>query len=423
MLTEERHRNIYAIVLLGLLLSRFASMVVAVKVEGANPAWSLFAVACLGGLAWPLLVMRTRRESNIFLDYFPIFLYLLYLPLRINLGFQQSLKCVLTEFIVWFSFIFTIEVCSRDPRASALLQKCVVWFAKAMVLVGIAQFAAFLARVGTLNANILNVEARPVHGVFSHENVFLILILPFAFYFFKRRAYVWVALTLFACLGTGARSPVFAACCLFILIGCSVFRIRITWAHLGATFGVIALAYTILISMNSGGFDWRMEESRGNTSTLRWRVDHWRNYLQDTDGTSVLVGHGLGSSYNVVKGRDDKFYLPHNDYVRIYYERGLVGLAMTVLLFLFVCFLMMRSLSVENDFILITFLIIGCFMITDNFIYSAEVVWIYMFMASFITRPSAPVAALTVVAPPPSPLTPARSAAQARARQEQGGSQ
>jgi O-antigen ligase len=81
--------------------------------------------------------------------------------------------------------------------------------------------------------------------------------------------------------------------------------------------------------------------------------------------------------------------LPHNDYLRTYYDLGIAGLLVTGLLIAFMIRLLMRSAGAEADFILLAYLVITCFRFTDNFMYVTIPVWIYMFMGSFALRPAA----------------------------------
>lgn len=404
-MADSRSRNIYGLILLALLLSRLAANTVNnYAFPKANQMWSLLALALLGGLVWPLLVMRTRRESNIFFEYFPVFFYLGFLALRAS-GNQYAMKCLFAEFIVWFTFIFTVEVCARDTDAAENLQWWTVLCVRGIILIGLLQFLAFLAKAGSLSIQALNVNDRPVRSIFSHENVYIICILPFFFYFVKKKSYIWAFLVLFTCYGTGTRSPIFAMVCMSVLVYCSLFRRPITWVHLFAALAMVALAYGTLIYRNVGEYDWRNEESRMNTSTLAWRVHHWQKFLSDQDGKTVWIGHGLGRADNTVMGNDDKPILPHSDYVRIFYDRGLIGLLAQLGLMTFVIWLVMRSITPQNDYILIALLLMMCFQITDNFTYSTEAVWVYMFIASFLSRPAIRTGtAESVVQLPPAPI-------------------
>jgi hypothetical protein len=75
-----------------------------------------------------------------------------------------------------------------------------------------------------------------------------------------------------------------------------------------------------------------------------WRIAHWRHTLATyAEGTPAqqLVGFGIGSS-PIMMGK-----LPHNEYLRLLFEQGLLGFA----LFIFVWFRMIRSAPHEVRYI------------------------------------------------------------------------
>ncbi|WP_183355145.1 O-antigen ligase family protein [Geomonas silvestris] len=67
----------------------------------------------------------------------------------------------------------------------------------------------------------------------------------------------------------------------------------------------------------------------GETSAV-WRLSHWSNVLgafASKDPLTVLIGAGIGRS--VI----DFGILPHNDYLRVLYEQGVIGFVLTVTFF------------------------------------------------------------------------------------------
>jgi hypothetical protein len=82
---------------------------------------------------------------------------------------------------------------------------------------------------------------------------------------------------------------------------------------------------------------YRQERALGSgTASGVWRLEHWRKTLVTyADGTTAqkLVGFGMGSS------PDHLGKLPHNDYLRVLFEQGIVGLG----LFLFAWFRAIRT--------------------------------------------------------------------------------
>ncbi len=81
----------------------------------------------------------------------------------------------------------------------------------------------------------------------------------------------------------------------------------------------------------------------GSGSAL-WRVEHWRQTLAlFLDGTPVqqMFGFGIGSTVGIMG------ILPHNEYLRILFEQGIVGLS----LFLFAWYRLIRTAPVEVRYI------------------------------------------------------------------------
>jgi hypothetical protein len=75
-----------------------------------------------------------------------------------------------------------------------------------------------------------------------------------------------------------------------------------------------------------------------------WRIAHWRETVQIyLDGTPAeqILGFGIGGAVRVMG------ILPHNEYLRLLFEQGIVGLA----LFLFAWYRMIRTAPVEVRYI------------------------------------------------------------------------
>jgi len=387
---KVQYRDYYGNILVILSLSRVASEIINTFLwDRANYLWSLCTLPLIGALSW-LLITLTLREGKILVSYLPIFAYLSFLLARTNVSNLYSMKCFFSEFIVWFCFIITIGICSRDPYAAKRLQTSVIWAIKIIVLIGVGQLAVFLMRVASPSPTAL-LELRPVQGIFVHPNIYLVVVLPFSFLFLKQRSYVWTILTILTCLSTGTRSPILAALLMFVLVLKSILRRPITRIDVMVTFLLIVVVYSTLIKLNSYGWHYENIDSRMSYGTLQWRVDYWRNFLEKNEGLSSWVGHGVGSAdlFESVLGSKGPTMLPHNDYLRICYDIGFVGLLIFLNLVFFMVRLLMRSITVDNDFILLSYLVIICFYITDNFVYATHSVWIYMFVASFLIRPSA----------------------------------
>ena len=383
-ITEIRYRDSYGSILWILLLSRVASEILNTFVwYRANYLWSLCALACIGLLLWPLLTMLARREGNFLVDYIPILAYLFFLLVRTKFSNFYSMKCFFSEFIVWFCFIFSLEIFSRDPHAAKRVSTSVIWLVKIIVLIGLGQFALFLVRGGSLSPIVL-FESRSVHGIFAHQNIFLVTILPFLFYFIKQRSYLWIVLAILTCVATGTRSAFLGTLCTFMLILKSALKRPITRVDIGVSFIIIIIVYSVMINLNSQIIEYDNYRSRFNFASLQWRIDYWRNFLVYNHDFSSWFGHGVGSADLFDSASTRPLINPHNDYLRIYYDTGFLGLFLFLNLLFFMLRLLMRSTNVDNDFVLLAYIVIIACCITDNIIYFTHSVWIYMFIASSI---------------------------------------
>ncbi len=129
-----------------------------------------------------------------------------------------------------------------------------------------------------------------------------------------------------------------------------------------------------------------------------WRVVHWRRTLTrylDGDPTQLLVGFGLGSS-PLMMGK-----LPHNEYLRMLFEQGIVGLGLFV-------FYWRRIIQTAPTHVRYVGLIVAIYSFSENNLDN------YPFMALFVLclsargcgiylqarRPSLPVSDLSVPALP-----------------------
>jgi hypothetical protein len=89
-----------------------------------------------------------------------------------------------------------------------------------------------------------------------------------------------------------------------------------------------------------------------------WRLDHWLNILDiyfRQDFMNIVFGLGIGSTERIVKT------LPHNDYLRILFESGVVGLCLIISLFVYF------YNKIDNNYKYV-FMIIVVFMVTENVI-------------------------------------------------------
>jgi O-antigen ligase len=97
---------------------------------------------------------------------------------------------------------------------------------------------------------------------------------------------------------------------------------------------------------DGGNIDYYAQERvlGSGTGSGLWRVEHWRETLElYFEGTPAqqIFGFGIGGAVRIMG------ILPHNEYLRMLFDQGIVGLA----LFLFAWYRMIRSAPVELRYI------------------------------------------------------------------------
>jgi O-antigen ligase len=236
-------------------------------------------------------------------------------------------------------------------------------------------------------------NARRVKGVFFHSSAYMAVVFPFAFYFLKQRDYLWLGLLVLACAATGTRSPIFIAICLSPLAAKSVLSWRIRWGDVALGAVLIAAAYWFLITWTGTHEVTEDFDSRTSTGSLQWRIGFWQNFLVFDEPMTIWFGHGVGEADELATELAETralgyMFAPHNDYLRLYYDGGLVG----VCLFLGLVFSNLRRLvrsASEHDYGLLMYLLIIAFSITDNFVYFLYPLLAYTFIACCIPAPAA----------------------------------
>jgi O-antigen ligase len=269
------------------------------------------------------------------------------------------------------------------------VQIWIIRLVKITIIIGIIQLAVFILLNNNINP-IYIFNSRPVKGIFAHPNIYLVVILPFLFYFLKKHLYYWIPLVLLTCLGTGTRAPFLAILCMFIIIFKSFLRKKISWSNICVTLLIVAISYTLIIALYSEKQSTDFQDSnRFTLGTLQWRIEFWKNFLEINYDYSTFLGKGIGSadilSANLL---DREISYPHSDYLRIYYDTGIIGLLLFLNLIRFFLCIIKKMIAPESDFILLTYLIIVCFYITDNFLYCTHSIFVYMFIASYLNFPS-----------------------------------
>lgn len=253
-----------------------------------------------------------------------IFLGLAFLLIFFSISAQTSL----VEFLRWFSF-FALFILGfnlfRGARPLTTLIRVLIFSSLIPTLVALWQ--------ALNNQGFFDGERLRANGTFVHPNmlafylVFVITLSLFIFLTVRHQAiekyfYLLLALPLLAALFlTYTRG---AWLCLFLtlfLIGLKRFRLFLVTSLL-----VIAIFYFV-----AAPFQERVNSlfSFSASDSTVWRLDLWRDAISYTSG-HLAFGYGPGTSPLVI-GQYRSYVLgssePHNDYIKLLLEVGLVGLA------------------------------------------------------------------------------------------------
>ena len=349
----------------------------------ADSLWAGSALFLIFIILWPYTALQNKGQLHDLKSYFPIILYLFYLTVRTNYFDFFSLKAFLSELIIWSLFLVTNKCCDQNEQLSLNFQKIIVLIIKIGLLFGLCQLVYSL--IGSFANTGLNLEAlyqeRLVHSIFDHPNSFTIVTLPFCIYFLKKKKYLWMITTIFVCAFSGTRAPFITLVILAIPIYKLLKNKKLAWHDIIIPTTIILIIYSALIYTHHEIREYEDYQSRFNLASFEWRVQYWTNFLEFNDPFFILLGHGVGTAE--VKGIALQERSPHNDYIRIFYDLGIIGLFIYLALIIFMFKLMMRS---KNRYAALIYMFLITFSLTDNLIFFSYSTWVYMFLASISTK-------------------------------------
>lgn len=276
--------------------------------------------------------------------------WLLFLLAAIALtAFSINFKSSLVEILRWSSF-FALFILGfflgRGGKRTTTIIKTLIFSSIIPVLVALSQ---------ALSGNGFFDGTRwRVNGTFTHPNMlgfYLVYVLTLSLFIFltlrrqvvEKYFYLLFSLPLFAVLIlTYTRGAWVALGIVLILIG--LFRFRL---FLFSSLAVLILFYAIF-----NPFQERVNSllSFSASDSTVWRLDLWRDAL-DYSQAHPLVGYGPGTAIQVI-GQNRPVVLgssePHNDFIKILLETGLIGLAAFSLMILFLLFNLWRGYRQET---------------------------------------------------------------------------
>ncbi|MEA2007285.1 MAG: O-antigen ligase family protein [Patescibacteria group bacterium] len=280
------------------------------------------------------------------------------------LWWQWSLFLVVSFLSIAWSFSFSISI-SEWIRLGTVFSLLILGFlatntfqetinlAKAII------FSAFIPAIFatyqffTKNGFTLNFEDVPnrIFGTFAHPNpfaYFLTLVLSLSLFFIlknKNRQKLLATLFFFVALSllvlTYTRGAWLVLLGVIMLIGIVKYRKFLVLSLFLFLFAYIAIA-PIHSRINS-------LVVQGPSSSIKWRLELWKDSL-DYISERPFYGFGIGTSEEVIlqkRGFQFGSTIPHNDYLKLAIDTGIVGLASFIVLITSLLLLWLKRLKQE----------------------------------------------------------------------------
>lgn len=292
----------------------------------------------------------------------------------------------LVEFLRWSSFLSLFILgffLFPGGKNTTTLIKAVIFSSVIPTLVALIQ--------GLNNTGVFDGDRWRVNGTFVHPNmlafylVFIITLALFIFLTLRKQAvekYFYLLFSLPLILALGLTYTRGAWLCLFtilFLIGLIRFRIFLVSALF-----IISLAYIIVLP-----FQERVNSlfTFSSTDSTVWRLDLWRDALSYSKDNQ-LKGYGPGTSAIII-AQNRSLLLgssePHNDYIKIILETGLIGLAAYLFLITSLVFRLAQGFKQEiwpRRRLLFMFMMIFSFALYlfssgDNILKDSSLQWVF----------------------------------------------
>lgn len=296
--------------------------------------------------------------------------------------------------LVQLSYCAVFAIAFYLVRSGADVRTCLLAILSSSVVpvaVGLAELASGAGAVAD--------EAFRLHGTFNHPNIFafyLVLVMAVILYLQKRcacaagpatRTLLWLYLLVLLTLLVATKTRSAWAACLLIFACYGLFFQR--------RFLLYALCIPLLLLFDPGVRERLLEvtsstEVAGNTdmNSYAWRLVLWRAGLDWMDRAHSLFGYGLDSfkyyspRFFPLEGRAT--WDPHNVYIQLFFEAGLLGLLSYLLLFGRLLLRLRRGLVQDFPGTTIAMATVLAYLViayVDNLLYYLSFNWYFWFFA------------------------------------------
>lgn len=319
------------------------------------------------------------------------------------------------QFVLLFSLWLATVFVSQEPVTAFV---CYV-IHLALIVAMLAFILAIVAPDYAYQYSLLRGQSSEVRGIFSHQlrfGIFLGLAIGFLIIArlngelrqVLRRSlsfYVYIPVLLVALFLAYARLYTF-----FIFVSLLI-TLTLPRTNVGRVLVLLALAGFLFVALQDQGSFFAQLDDAGVDSTLTGRTRIWERTLPIADRTPIW-GHGFPSfdspnfdwmwpSYRPAH--------PHNSFVQAYFETGLIGLALTILLAAIHLLTMLRHAGAERRFSYGLFIVAATILGSltgSNYAGKPSTLFVYMLLLFAIeSRRGKAVRALPRPQPVPPPVT------------------
>jgi O-antigen ligase len=367
------------------LLDSYTSVKILGGVNPAGAITSLLAILC--GMSLLFRVKRILQHKV--LQTFNFFFLLFFIASIVSLINSNNPTASLSEiirYLILVIFFNYVAITFRNEKGFQVIFLCTIFSSLVPLAAGLYQIIFRCGNLATFGFN-------RIQGTFVHPNVhgqyLLLIALLILFYLstyaidkWKRYGLVLLfSLVLLEIYYTFTRSVWIALVAGFIVF-IFIRNRQIQKIRYGAIFtGTIGL---VLPFAAERWLDLFGKNKHIPISSWEWRTSLWKSMIEKVQ-EHPFIGHGYGMfDYNVGFGA-------HNDYLRILYETGFLGLTMYLLLLVFFVFFAVRGIMgmrlccEYNKYKLILGLMLTIFLISygDNLLRNTVVMFYYFCTIAF----------------------------------------
>lgn len=257
----------------------------------------------------------------------------------------SSIKELSRYFSIFFSFSLGAMLIKKSQDLTKLI-KVIIFSSLIPALVALYQF--FFA------AGLMEGGINRLYGTMAHPNMlafYLLLPITLSIFIFlnvkktRLESYIYLAIAVFLSfilVYTYTRGAYVALILIFILIGLLKFRKFLLVAGVGLFF-----LYVVSLSFQERFNTLFQSDPYGSIS---WRIGLYRDSISYI-AESPIIGQGVGLAESIIASNRD-FRLgatqPHNDYIRLALDGGIIGMSIYIILVIVLLFELIRLYKQEN---------------------------------------------------------------------------